>query len=318
MDFRIRQLEYFLVLAEELHFGKAARALDIAQPTLSFQIKSLESTLGVSLFDRTQRQVLLTPEGHRLREHAKAILEHTHKAIHAVEDPRSDGLTIACGPVGQYTILPDVLRKLRLQHPDIELTILSLSPEEMKLAAVDGTVDILLMTPDWMLPGMEFIGLRSEKLSAVLPENHPAVARGFIALEEFCENKVLVAAVQYCHKHKEFVTGLLARFGLTAELVEAPIAGGIQYAMVAAGRGVALAAGSMARANFPGVKVIPFDRPIHNMELGMVWAKGNEWRALATFRGVVQEVISTQNEMPLAVECHELVAHGYSVARSHV
>jgi DNA-binding transcriptional LysR family regulator len=295
MDFRIRQLEYYLVLAEHLNFGKAARVLNIAQPTLSFQIKSLETSLGVSLFDRTQRRVQLTPEGVRLQAHAKAILEQARRALIDMEERPRERLTIACGPVGQHTVLPDVLRELRLRDTGLDLEVQMLSPEAMKMAAVNGTVDALLMTPDWQLRGMEFTPLRAEKLSAVLPESHPAVERASISLAEFAKSPIFIASAKDCHKHRGFVTGLLEQHGLTAELVEAPLETGIRYAMVAAGKGVGLAAGSMARANFPGIRVIPFDRLIHNMVLGLVWQKGNASRALEVFREVVEDVISTQN-----------------------
>lgn len=300
MDFRIRQLEYFLVLAEKLNFGRAATALNIAQPTLSFQIKALETTFGVDLFDRTQRQVRLTAAGQRLREHAKLIIEHTYEAMHSVDKRVSQRLTISCGPVGQFTVLPDVLRELRTNHRDLELTILTLSPEEMKQATTNGTIDVFLMTPDWQLPGMQFLGLRADILSAVLPESHPAARRGWITLEEFCQNRVFVAAAKDCQKHRGFVTRLFEKYGLTAELLEASSSNGIQVAMVAAGLGVALAAGSISRANFPGVKIVPFDRVIHNMELGMMWHKGNESHWLVIFREVVKEVIRLQNESALS------------------
>jgi len=81
MDFRVRQLQYFLVLAEHLNFNRAARELQIPQPTLSFQIKSLEAALDVRLFDRNQRHVQLTSSGVRLRKHARTILKQAHRAI---------------------------------------------------------------------------------------------------------------------------------------------------------------------------------------------------------------------------------------------
>lgn len=296
MNFRIRQLEYFLVLAEKLNFGKSAEALGIAQPTLSFQIKSLEKSLGVMLFHRTQRRVSLTPVGARLRDHATIVLENIQQVMDAVDGRRSDRLTISCGPVGQFTVLPDVLRKLRTRHPELQLTMLTLTPEQMKQAACDGTVDVLLMTPDWQLPGMEFEMLRAEKLTAVLPEDHPAVNRGWISLEEFSQRPVMVVAEKDCHKHRHFITDLLERHHLTAELVEFPSGGSLQFAMVAAGRGVAMAAGSMAQVHFPGVRLVPFDRPVHNMGLGIMWQSRTNSRAVGIFCDVVREVLSHQNE----------------------
>jgi DNA-binding transcriptional LysR family regulator len=296
MDFRVRQLEYFLVLADKLNFRKAASALNIAQPTLSFQIQSLEGSVGATLFDRSQREVRLTPEGERLRIHAKAILSHARMAMNAVQGHASSPLKISCGPVGRYSVLPDILRQLAERKLNISLEVVSLSPEKMKEAAVNGDVDMLLMTPNWALPGMEYARLREDRLAAVLPEKHPAVRRGWITVKEFCDSRVMVMAAKDCHKHREFVSGLMAKHGQQPELLEVSFADGIHYAMVAAGRGVALAAGSIASANFPGVRVVPFDQILHNMELGMMWHKGNESHALASFIELVNQVVQTQDE----------------------
>jgi DNA-binding transcriptional LysR family regulator len=315
MDFRIRQLEYFLVLAEKLNFRRAAFALKIAQPTLSFQIKSLESSFGASLFDRTQREVRLTPEGERLRDHAKAILSHARLAMDAVQPTASASVTIACGPVGQYSILPALLRELKEREPDLSLTVRSLTPEKMKQAAADGDVDLLLMTPNWQIPGTEYHGLRSDRLSAVLPEKHPAVRRGWITLEEFSKNPVLVMAAGDCHKHRGFVSGLFAKQDLTPVLIEVPFADGIHFAMVAAGRGVALAAGSISKANFPGIRIIPFDQPVYNMELGMLWHKGNESKGLARLIALIKDVVTTQNEVAMP-ERNMISANAENIARA--
>jgi DNA-binding transcriptional LysR family regulator len=299
MDFRIRQLEYFLVLAEKLNFRRAAFALDIAQPTLSFQIKSLESSFGVNLFDRSQREVRLTSEGERLRDHARAILSHARLAMDSVQNQTSASLTIACGPVGQYTLLPHLLREFKDRALDIALSVKSMPPEKMKQAAADGEVDLLLMTPNWQLAGMEYQALRSDRLSAVLPDRHPAVRRGWITLEEFSRSPVLIMAAKDCAKHRTFVSGLFTKQTLTPELVEVPFVDGIHFAMVAAGRGVALAAGSIAKANFPGIHFVPFDQPVHNMELGMMWHSGNESAALKPFLSMVKDIVRAQDEADL-------------------
>jgi DNA-binding transcriptional LysR family regulator len=251
---------------------------------------------GTALFDRTQRQIRLTEAGQRLRVHARKILDNAQEARQAMHDSVCGRLAVSCGPAGQYTVLPNMLRQLRMHHPTLELTIQTLTPTEIKNAAASGTVDLLLMTPDWHLPGMEFLSLRTETLSAVLPEDHPAGLRGWISLKEFCQSLVLVSGNKDCHKHRKFVTALIESYDLTAELVDSPGTGDIQYAMIAAGCGVAFAESSLSRANIPGVKIVPFDHVIHTMDLGMMWHRRNESQALVTFREVVKEIVSQQNE----------------------
>ncbi len=295
MDIRIRQLEYFLALAKHLNFGRTARELNMTQPTLSFQIKSLENSLEVRLFHRTHRRVQLTSEGTRLKAHAHAILEQVKHALIDVRGDSSVRLTIACSEMGQYTLLPKILKHLRLRNTAIELDVLMLSPEAMKVAVLEGTVDALLMTPNWKLRGTEFTLLHVETLSAVLPANHLAVRRGSVSLFEFVKSPVLVGTTKDYAEHRDFVESLLLQHGLKVELIETPLETGIVGAMVAANRGVAFTSECLAPSAFPGVRVVPFDRPVHDTVLGLTWRKDNSSGALQAFHEVVREVAGRQN-----------------------
>src|SRR5258708_4895762 len=116
----LRHLRYFITVAEELHFGRAAERLFIAQPPLSQQIQQLERELGFTLFTRNNRRVQLTPAGHLFLEEAREIFSHLEKAIHA-------GLRVARGEVGwlgigfvgtaTYDILPAALSAFRAKYP---------------------------------------------------------------------------------------------------------------------------------------------------------------------------------------------------------
>ncbi len=118
MDFRLKQLQSFLTLAELLNYGKASQALYVSQPTLTFQIKSLEDALGAKLFERTRHSVALTDAGIAFAQYAETILKTASEAkahLGALENRLH--LRVACGPVGQYVLLPAVLRSLSTQRP---------------------------------------------------------------------------------------------------------------------------------------------------------------------------------------------------------
>ena len=144
MDFRMRQLQCFLTLSELLNYGKTARALYMSQPTISFQIKSLEEAFGVKLFDRDRQQVRLTDAGYAFREYARTIIDTVDAARECLGNLHKRlRLRVSCGPVGQYVLLPAVIRKLTAEHPEFELEVMELTTEQQMARMTEGNVDAL-------------------------------------------------------------------------------------------------------------------------------------------------------------------------------
>src|SRR5215213_5120574 len=141
MDIDLRHLRYFLVVAEELHFSRAAERLDIAQPPLSQMIRRLEHELGVSLFHRTKRQVSLTDAGVVFREEAERTLAQAERAIRCARRANRGELgRLAVGFIGSaaYSVLPSIVRRFREQYPDVDLTLQELSTIQQVHALRDG------------------------------------------------------------------------------------------------------------------------------------------------------------------------------------
>jgi len=183
----LRHLRSFAVLAEERHFGRAAGLLHLAQPALSQQVKQLERELGVELFTRTTRRVELTEAGTRLVDHARSVLADVDRA-------RDDMALLATGRAGRvsvgfigtatYDVLPRVAREVRRELPDVELQLRGelLSPQLVSGLA-GRTYDLALLRPDPLDDaGLDVRRLRSERLVAVLPAQHPLAGRRRIAL----------------------------------------------------------------------------------------------------------------------------------------
>src|SRR5947209_1211871 len=157
MDFRIRQLQCFLTLSELLNYGKTARALYMSQPTISFQIKSLEEAFAVKLFERDRQQVRLTDAGFAFREYAQAIIDTVDAARECLGDLHKRlHLRVSCGPVGQYVLLPAIIRQLTAEHPDFEMEVSELTTEQQMGRLPEGKVDALLMVGAMPVPGLRF------------------------------------------------------------------------------------------------------------------------------------------------------------------
>ena len=148
MDFK--RLTYFVAVAEELHFGRAAARLDIAQPPLSRQIAQLEAELGVQLFDRSRSQIKRTQAGDALLIRARDILERldrTKREVKRIGEGAAGRLRIAFIGSASYGVLPELIRTFRSEYPDVELALSALNNAELKTALIERQIDIAFARP---------------------------------------------------------------------------------------------------------------------------------------------------------------------------
>lgn len=145
MGVELRHLRYFVVLADELHFGRAARRLHISQPPLSFNIKQLETTLGVTLLERNSRGVKLTPAGESFRRSAQQLLSEAEDAARKARDVAAGVTTrVRIGFVGSMLFrgLPEKLARFRASHPRVQIELVELNSAEQLQAVLRNQVDL--------------------------------------------------------------------------------------------------------------------------------------------------------------------------------
>jgi len=292
MDFRIRQLQCFLVLAEKLNYGKAARSQFMTQPTLSFQIKSLEEDFGARLFDRNHQGVKLTVAGERLVLSARRILAEVasvHKQISSLETRAP--LRVCCSQAGQFEVLPKLLRNLAEADPTFTLELQPMVPEERVHSLISGKLDALMMVAPVEASGITFQLLRSEALVAVVPEIEPFTSMTSISIHEMAKNTVLVANEKECSHCKQFTLGIYERFGITPRAIETPINLNVVFAMIAAGKGVGMTSESLLGTKFPGVIFVPIKEPMPKSKLGLAWRTGDDSPSLALFRELLIQTV---------------------------
>jgi DNA-binding transcriptional LysR family regulator len=299
VDFRIRQLQCFLTLSEQLNYGRSARALYISQPTLSFQIKSLEEAFGTLLFERTRQHVRLTPAGFALREYAQSILDTVAAANDHIGSLRAHlRLRIACGPSGQYVYLPTIIRALA-KFPEFEFEVIDLTTEQQLTHLPEGKVDALLMVPALPVPGMRFDPLCKESLVAMVSRQSPLANRSSISIHDLRNHNIIASRAQDCSFHQTFLKDLFAPFGITPHIIEAPQSASVQFAYAAAGEGIALTTTSMGNHPFPGVIAIPFIETLPEIQFGLAAMEINTSPAMNIFREVVLREIGHRTEYPL-------------------
>src|SRR5882672_11778006 len=173
----LRQLRYFMAVAEHRHFGRAAAALHISQPPLSRAIQDLEDRLGVSLLARSKRRVELTPEGAYFFEEARRLAESLERAVAEVR--RMAGgergrLRVGFVSLADYGgVLPGLLKAYKAAHPGVSLALREMLSPEQAAALVAGELDFGLLLPP--VPGaaaLEHLVVQRERFVVALPESH--------------------------------------------------------------------------------------------------------------------------------------------------
>ena len=239
----LRQLRYFVAVAEDLHFGHAAQRLRIAQPALSRQIQALEKDLLVQLLFRNRRRVQITPAGQVFLERARLILARADEAV-LVTQRAGGGVsgTLNLGFVGSatYDVLPGVLREFLQSAPHVELTLSEMTVHAQIEALTEKRIDIGLLRLAAKTEGLVFRTIAREPLCVALPSSHrlaqvPAVRLSALAGEPF---------VLYPDHPRpswtEFVIGLCQQAGFRPIVVQRTVEIQTTLSLVAAGIGVSI------------------------------------------------------------------------------
>jgi DNA-binding transcriptional LysR family regulator len=176
MNVEVRQARYFIAVAEELHFGRAAQRLHMSQPPLSQAILAVERELGVQLLRRTSRHVTLTKAGEVLLQHCRHLVRDAERARTAVQRTREgfSGELIIGAVASAFTdVLPTALRRYRAVRPDVRLRLIEVDTEAGARAVQDRDIDIALVRRATGGPGYRAVPLRHDHFVAALPLDHP-------------------------------------------------------------------------------------------------------------------------------------------------
>lgn len=187
-------------------------------------------------------------------------------------------------------MLPAILRKLAESDPDFHVELRSLGPSQHLEALQKKEVDVILMVQPFDHPGISFQQIAEESLIAVLPESMRESATKGISVYEFCKMPILATDQQRSLQSKQFVAGLMERFGLCPQLVEAPASYLGMFSLVAAGKGALLTTESFLDLSFPGVTMAEFREPLPRVPLGIAWRSDADSASLRYFLKIAARV----------------------------
>jgi DNA-binding transcriptional LysR family regulator len=283
MDIDARLWRSFTVVAEELHYGRAADRLHITQPALSRQIRDLERALGVTLFDRTSRRVALSQAGQAVLGQARRALTESDRAIRLARLAAHGDLgelTIAVLPAVALALLPAIIRTYRDTHRSIDVTISESFDDEQLTALAAGRVDAGFLRAAQAPPGIRLQTLLTEPVVAALPADHRLARHDRIALSELAgEPFVFFPRHRSVLAYDEFIASCRAA-GFSPAIVQ-EASGLSALGLVAAGLGVTIVAASYQALSLDGVRFVPVVG--HQLALQVAWAAGNTNTALPGF-----------------------------------
>jgi DNA-binding transcriptional LysR family regulator len=253
----LRHLRYFRAVAEELHFGRAAERLHIAQPPLSQQIRQLERELEVSLFTRSTRRVELTAAGEAYLKRAVAVLDAVDDAgqqARRIAKGVEGHLTIGCVGSATYSVLPRLVRALRDELPHVEISIRGemLAPAQLD-ALRAGDVDIALLRPPVDDPAIRVEVLRRDRLIAALPAEHPLAQRDLLRVGDLRGEDFIAHAGQGRSVMGGLLAAICADVGFAPRIRHEVSETSTLVTLVAAGLGVAVVPAPTADLDIAGV-----------------------------------------------------------------
>jgi DNA-binding transcriptional LysR family regulator len=266
MEFR--QLLYFVTVAEELHFGRAADRLHIVQPAVSQQVRRLEAELGIALLDRSTRRVTLTVAGQRLLPEARAVLSAVHNAQQAVADLVAEReTTLRLGTsTGLGERLPRVLTELRARVPGQVVELVSLPAHDRLTQIADGGLDAALVRGTVSHPGMRLETVWEDLLVAALPAAHPLARHSQVALSDLAALALRIVAREVNPPLVDLLLSACRADGF--EPLLRPAAGNDQDMLAAIGTGPATwtvyyrAQAKMLSVRAAGVAFVTIDPPL--------------------------------------------------------
>lgn len=279
----LRDLEYLVAVADHRHFGEAAAASFVSQPTLSTQLKKLEAELGVELIERNPRHVTLTTAGERVVSEARAVLERVasiRTIARAASDPASATVRLGLFPTIAPYLLPHVVPQIRAAYPHLELLLTEEKTGVLLDRLRDGKLDAAVLARPVRDEQLNEQVLFREDFVLAVPASHPlAASPGPVSPAVLADEQVLLLEEGHCLRDQALevchLAGAAERTGFRATSLET------MRQMVAAGVGVTLLpmlAVQPPVPQSPDVAIVRFSEPVPRREIAMYWRRSSPYR----------------------------------------
>ena len=289
MEFR--HLRYFLMLAEELHFGRAAQRLAISQPPLSLNIQQLEASVGATLFTRNSRGVQLTAAGQAFVPAARALLAQASAAAREARDVaegQSGQLQIGFAGTMLYCGLPQILSRFQLSHPRLRLVLRELSSSEQLSELLRDRLDVGFVHTPRVPPGFEQILVASQPLVACLPDKHPLAQASSLRLQDLQGQSLVVVSRTVSPDYHERILQCCEHAGWIPQVVHELRHWLSVVSLVSQGQGAALVPQALQQSALAGAVFVHLQDVDVLYDTRCLWRSDRDQTALQDFVQAVQ------------------------------
>jgi DNA-binding transcriptional LysR family regulator len=275
----IREMRYFMAVAERLHFGRAAESLHISQPPLSRAIRALERRLGVALFARSRRRVELTTEGARFLDEARRItvqLERSVLELRGIASGEQGRLRIGFVSLADYGILPGLLKGFKTARPGVRLALREMLSPEQAAALGKRELDFgLLLPPVDGQADLDHLVVQRERFVAALPSRHRLAREpGRLMVGELAGEPFVMVPREIAPGLYDIVRGLAARAGIPLNVAQEAIQMQTVVSLVSSGLGVAIVPASVSNLGRRGVAYRELADRHPRLDLWLAWPRG--------------------------------------------
>lgn len=296
----LRHLRYFVAVAEELHFGRAAARLNTSQPSLSQQVRDLERELKVDLFRRTKRHVELTSAGRRFLQEARGILaaaEHAGGLARETARAESRKIVIGISPETDWRFLGKALRLFAEHVTSVDVLFQNLTSESQVKALYEGQIDIGFVILPLDAEGLVTERTGRARLMIALPENHPVARKRSVRLEDLSGEAYTLWPRQLAPGYYDHLLATFRRAGFGVPIT---MEGGLPsdrtvLGMVAAGLTIALVEPAMRQMGARGVVFRPLVSPTVFIEKGFIYRRGDQTPILIALLHEMKELLDEAN-----------------------
>lgn len=282
----LRHLKYFIAVAEDLHFRKAAERLYISQPGLSRQIKQMEDDLGIKLFERHNRKVELTKAGQYLKTEITQHLKDLDRIFNQAK-LLNDGIggDLKFGYVGSamQDIIPDLLLKFRAENPNAHFSLKELDNQKQIDSLLSHDIDIGFVRLERVPRDLQIKPILKENFCLVLPKNHPINNTNFKSLKQFKNDAFILFDSKYSASYFEKVMQIFDDNGFTPIIAHNTIHASSIYKLVENNFGISIVPKSLQTQNIAGIKFIELNKIPQKTVLSVIWNKKNRNPILKKF-----------------------------------
>lgn len=283
----LRHLRYFVAVAEELHFRKAAEKLHIVQPALSKQISSLEAELGIRLLDRDRRHVTLTEAGRTFLDEAIAVLALADGAkarAQAVSEGTIGHLSMGFIQPALADIIPRSLRRFRAAYPDVHIRLSELTSRRALELIGSGDVHCAITRlPVEPRPGILYEPISTEDVVMALPADHPLAERESLSLGELADDDIILIDRRVEPQLHDYYVSLCNEAGFSPRVAQEVNSTWVSTGLIASGLGVGFVPSSAMLAPQKGVAFVPIEDSPARLSMGIIWADGTQATVLRNF-----------------------------------